>query len=221
VHDRSSRKKLTSASAVAFAGTTLFDHVARVVCSAEAVPRKELYESWQMATRVRRHLQCGQGGRIVDLACGHGLLGMLCLLLDDKATASVGIDRRIPPSAHAMSAVFTTAFPRFAGRVSTIEADIATASLTANDVVVSAHACGPLTDTVIAAAIDVGAAVAVMPCCHREGIVAHALRGWMDNALAQDAARAVRLSADGRKVWTTTIDDDVTEKNRVLLASAR
>jgi hypothetical protein len=53
----------------------LFDRVARVVCEADCLPRKELFESWEVARRTRRRFR---GGRVVDLAAGHGLVGHLC-----------------------------------------------------------------------------------------------------------------------------------------------
>jgi hypothetical protein len=35
------------------------------------VPRKELFETWEIARRARRRFR---GGRVVDMAAGHGLL---------------------------------------------------------------------------------------------------------------------------------------------------
>ena len=67
--DLSSRSRLTRRDLPRFTGETLFDRVARVVCEAECLPRKELYEAWEVARRVRRRMR---GGRVVDLACGHG-----------------------------------------------------------------------------------------------------------------------------------------------------
>ena len=82
--DRSSKNRLTERMLPRFSGTTLFDNIARAVCRAGCLPRKELYENWEVARRVRRRFR---GGRIVDLAGGHGLLAHLLLLLDDKQVA--------------------------------------------------------------------------------------------------------------------------------------
>jgi hypothetical protein len=65
-----------------FPGTTLFDRLARAVCHAGCLPRKELYEAWEMARRVRRLFR---GGRIVDLGGGHGLLAQALLLGEPEA----------------------------------------------------------------------------------------------------------------------------------------
>ena len=56
----------------------MFERIAREVCQAECVPRKELYEAWEVARRARRRFR---GGRVVDLACGHALVAHILLLL--------------------------------------------------------------------------------------------------------------------------------------------
>ena len=80
--DPGSRKRLTPRSVKNFPGESLFAHLARAVCQADGLPRKELFEAWEMARRVRRQLR---GGRVVDLAAGHGLLAWTLLLLDDSS----------------------------------------------------------------------------------------------------------------------------------------
>jgi hypothetical protein len=64
------RTRLSPRDLGRFPGDSLFDRVARVVCAADCLPRKELYEAWEVARRVRRRLR---GGRVLDLECGHGL----------------------------------------------------------------------------------------------------------------------------------------------------
>jgi hypothetical protein len=71
IHRLSSRERLTPHDLHRYQSPSLFDHVARVVCEASCLPRKELYESWEVARRARRRFR---GGRVVDLACGHGLI---------------------------------------------------------------------------------------------------------------------------------------------------
>src|SRR5690242_16478297 len=80
---RSSRGRLTTRDLARFPSETLLDRVGRAVCQAGCLPRKELYEAWETARRVRRLFR---GGRIVDLAAGHGLLAQLMLILDRKST---------------------------------------------------------------------------------------------------------------------------------------
>jgi len=112
--DRSSRNRLTEKLIPLFSGDTLFEAIARSVCRAGCLPRKELYEAWEVARRVRRRFR---GGRIVDLACGHGLLAMILLLLDDSSPEALAVDRRIPESAVTLAQSLTAAWPRITGRV--------------------------------------------------------------------------------------------------------
>lgn len=213
--DHASRNRLTERQIERFPGTTLFDRVARAVCRAGCLPRKELYEAWEVARRVRRRCR---GGRIVDLACGHGLVASLLLLLDDSSPAAVGIDRQLPPSAAKLQAVLEEEWPRLAGRVTLEAGEIEDVNLSAEDLVVSVHACGALSDTVLDRAIAARARVALLPCCHDlKGEGGAALRGWLDGALAMDAERALRLQAAGYKVLTQTIPVEITTKNRLLL----
>jgi hypothetical protein len=106
------------------------------------------------------------------------------------------------------------------GRVAFIEGRIEDFELHRGDTVVSAHACGALTDTVIERAIAVGAGVCVLPCCHQVD-PHHPLAGWLDPALATDVDRAVRLRAAGYDVRTQQIPAQITPKNRLIIASPR
>jgi SAM-dependent methyltransferase len=213
--DVSSRVKLKPTTAHHFAGTTLFDRIARVLCEASCLPRKELYESWEVARRVRRRFR---GGRVVDLACGHGLVAHILLLLDDTSERAVCIDRRIPPSARAVADVLARAWPRLEGRIRFEEGDLGAIALSASDLVVSTHACGALTDRVLEVAAEARARVAVLPCCHDAKTCATGgLEGWLDPSLAIDATRAQRLVLRGYRVITQRIPEAITPKNRLLL----
>lgn len=211
------RGRLRPGSSRHFASESLFDRIARVVCEADCLPRKELFESWEVARRTRRRFR---GGRVIDLACGHGLVAYLMLLLDDTSPAAIGIDAKVPKSAPKLAAAMERAWPRLAGRVEVIEGDVADVALGPEDLVVSAHACGALTDVVLARAIAARARVAVLPCCHdAETCDAGALAGWMDAPLAIDATRARNLSAAGYDVFTQTIPAAITPKNRLLMGT--
>jgi len=214
--DRASRNRLTERLLPQFQAETLFDAVARAVCRAGCLPRKELYEAWEVARRVRRRFR---GGRIVDLACGHGLVAQLLLLLDDSSPGALAVDLRLPASAATLAAALEQAWPRLRGRVQFLEADLQDVPLSRGDVVVSAHACGGLTDRILERAVAAGARVAVLPCCHdlKQGDLG-GLEGWLDGPLAMDATRVARLRAQGYRVVTQLIPGDITPKNRLLLA---
>lgn len=215
--DRSSKNRLNERLLSQFPGDTLFNAIARAVCKAGCLPRKELYESWEVARRVRRRFR---GGRIVDLACGHGLLAMILLLLDDSSPEALAVDRCIPESATALYAKLADAWPRLVGRVRFVESELEEVPLHQDDVIVSAHAYGGLTDLVIERAISAGTRIAVLPCCHNlDGADLGGLQGWMDGPLAMDAARVARLRAQGFQVHTQLIPGDITPKNRLLMAA--
>lgn len=213
--DRGSRNRLTPAMAPRFAADTLFDRVARAVCQANCLPRKELYEAWEVARRVRRRFR---GGRVIDLACGHGLLAQLMLLLDDSSPLALAVDRTMPASAARLAAVLAQQWPRLQNRVRFQVADLKTLPIQAGDLLVSVHGCGELTDLVLDLAIAARARVAVLPCCHRlDGADLGGLEGWMDGTLAMDVTRAHRLRRAGYQVQTLRIPEEITPKNRLLL----
>ena len=214
--DRSSKARLTRHDLGRFPDDTLFHRIARVVCHTGVLPRKELYEAWEVARRVRRRFR---GGRVVDLCAGHGLLGQIMLLLDDSSPDALLVDPMFPPSAATFIDAITSEWPRLTGRVTRHEGALDTTALNAGDVVVSVHACGALTDRVIATAAAAGARLAVLPCCHDlDNADDGALAGWLAGPLAVDVTRAVRLRAQGWTVWTQTIPAEVTPHNRLLLA---
>jgi hypothetical protein len=214
--DHSSRNRLTDRQLDRFPGETLFERIARAVCHAGCLPRKELYEAWEVARRVRRRFR---GGRVIDLACGHGLLSSILLLLDDSSPQALGIDRALPESAAKLQTVLEASWPRLRGRVALRCGEIDAVEVTADDLVVSVHACGGLTDRVIDLAIQARARMAVLPCCHDlENGDCGGLRGWLDGPLAMDVTRVTRLQAAGYRVVTQTIPAEITPKNRLLLA---
>ena len=210
-----SKNRLTRHDLGRFEGRTLFDRIARAVCQAECLPRKELYEAWETARRVRRIFR---GGRVVDLAGGHGLAGQMLLILDDSSPSALVVDREIPASTPTLHASLVESWPRLAGRVEFSAGQLDDVTLRQTDLVVSVHACGALTDIVLDRAIAARARVAVLPCCHdARACDTGGLDGWMDAALAIDATRAARLARAGYRVRTQAIPEAITPKNRLLL----
>jgi hypothetical protein len=207
--------RLTHHDAGRFPSDSLFDRLARAVCDAGCLPRKELYEAWEVARRVRRRIR---GGRVVDLAGGHGLLAHVMLLLDQTSPRALVVDASLPPSHARVHGALVAQWPHLARKVTFEERDIDEIGVTAGDVVVSCHACGMLADNVLDVAIAARARVGVLPFCHDHRYCdTGQLDGWMPADLAIDAVRAARLRAAGYRVWTTTIPADVTPRNRLLI----
>jgi hypothetical protein len=187
----------------------------RAVCRAECLPRKEFFETWEMVRRVRRRFK---DRPVVELAAGHGFLSMLLVILENGIPAAACYDIHKPLSHDKLMAAMTPEWPRLEGRVIYEERRIEDVELTPEEVAVSVHACGGLTDQVLDLALAARAGVAVLPCCHALKKSDDAgLSGWMEGTLAVDAARAARLSAAGYKVITTTIPEDITPRNRLLM----
>jgi hypothetical protein len=212
-----SRGRLTHRDVDRFPGGTLFDRLARTVCQAGCLPRKELYEAWEVARRTRRLFR---GGRVLDVAGGHGLLAHVMLLLDDSSPSAIVLDRTLPPSSAKLHEAIVAAWPRLSGRVTFVEKPIHHVEIVDTDVVVSSHACGALTDFVLRGAASARARVAVLPCCHdlHEGNDG-GLAGWVDGAAAIDIVRAMRLAQQGYRIWTQSIPAGITPKNRLLLGA--
>src|SRR4029077_6805760 len=109
----SSHGRLTDRDVDRFPGEMLFDRMARAVCYAGCLPRKELYEAWEVARRVRRLFR---GGRVIDLGAGHGVLAQLMLLLDDSSPTALVVDTTLPKSSGTLHEVLVDAWPRLEGR---------------------------------------------------------------------------------------------------------
>ena len=213
--DPSSKDRLTDHDLGRFPGDTLFHRLARAVCHAGCLPRKELFEAWETARRVRRVCR---GGRVVDVGGGHGLLAHAMLLLDDSSPEAIVVETTIPPSSARLHEVLAAAWPRLSGRVTFLPARIEDVALDSGDVVVSVHACGDLSDLVLERAAGARARVAVMPCCHDLGANDQGdLTGWVDGPLAVDVVRALRLKARGYRIRTQSIARAITPKNRLLI----
>jgi hypothetical protein len=213
--DPSSKDRLTEHDLGRFPDDTLFHRLARVVCHAGCLPRKELFEAWETARRVRRVCR---GGRVVDVGGGHGLLAHAMLLLDDSSPEAIVVDTAIPPSSARLHDELTAAWPRLSGRLTFVSAPVEDVALGSDDVVVSVHACGRLSDVVLDRAAAARARVAVMPCCHDLELNDQGdLAGWMDGPLAVDVVRALRLKDQGYRIRTQSIARTITPKNRLLI----
>jgi hypothetical protein len=212
-----SRERLTDYDLDRFPEDTLFHRLARAVCHAGCLPRKELYEAWETARRTRRLFR---GKRVFDLAGGHGLLAQVMLLLDDSSPCAFVVDTTLPPSHVALHEALLTTWPRLRGRIEFVEGPLDAVEVLPADIAVSIHACGDLTDRVLECAVGARARVAVLPCCHDFATCdAGRLAGWVEQSLAIDVLRATRLEQQGYRIWTQTIRSDITPKNRLLLGA--
>ena len=192
----------------------LLAEVGRAVCTAEVLPRKELYEAWEVATRIDAAFPTAT--RIADLAAGHGLLAWLLLLLareGGRRRTGVCVDVRMPVSAETLGDAITRRFPDVASDFHYVEGGIEAIEPSPSVLLTAIHACGPLSDDVLHAALGSGAAVALLPCCHSlrkqrltadsgpayEALAASAAERGMSSAL--DEARIAKMVAYGSETW--------------------
>ncbi|GAX84035.1 hypothetical protein CEUSTIGMA_g11459.t1 [Chlamydomonas eustigma] len=89
--------------------------------------------------------------------------------------------------------------------------------------IIALHACGILTDTVLALAVSLKAPVAVLPCCYTGTAksVPLGVRRAMGVELASDVDRSYRMEAAGYVVDWSAIPGVVTCANRILIAEGR
>jgi hypothetical protein len=217
MHGLGSRHKLTPWHAHLYSGDTVLDALGRALCTARCLPRKELHEAWELAALVRAQFTGVR--RIVDLCCGFAVLPHVMLLLDDDVTThALAVDVKLPQNHLRVHQAITAAFPQLRGRVQFTQAPLDRVALQEGDLVVSVHACGALTDAVLAHAAAAHVPVAVLPCCHVTRFRAD-LVDVADPANVIDDERAARMTTGGYRVISERIPEAVSPKNRVLLAA--
>ncbi len=140
------------------------------------------------------------------------------LILDDSSETAIAVDNNIPLNAGKLSAALIATWPRLQNRIVYKQMPLEKIAVLPDDLVVSAHACGSLTDLIIAKAVAQHARLAVLPCCHNlKESSTDGLEGWMDKTLAVDTVRAVLLKSRGYRIVTQEIPSDITPKNRLLM----
>ncbi len=211
-----SRGRLTNRDIDRFPDGTLFDRLARTVCQAGCLPRKELYEAWEMARRVRRLFRGGRvarpGRRTRPARPSHAAARRFFAGRARRST------KRCRASSAKLHEVLVAAWPRLSGRIAFVASALDDVEILDTDIVVSSHACGALTDRVLARAAAARARVAVLPCCHDlDAGDDGGLSGWVDGAVAIDIVRAMRLAAAGLSHLDAGDSRGITPKNRLLL----
>ena len=178
---------------------------------AGCLPRKELYETWEMARRVRRRFR---GGRVIDLGGGHGLLAQVMLLLDDSSPNALVVDTALPASSGRVHQVLTQAWPRLTGRITLSPARWRTPRFSPPTSSSRAMRAGA---SLIGCSSGPSPRGHGWPCCHvLTAGDAGQLAGWVDGPLAIDIAQAMRLQQQGCRIWTQVIPADITAKHRLL-----
>lgn len=186
------------------------DRVARAVCEARCLARRELFESWSFVDKVRRHLDAPA---VWDLGAGHGLVAMLLAILEPGLREVRAIDRRKPESFEKLRAALAAVWGERLAKVVYEVRRLDRLEPPGERVFVTAvHACGRRTDEAIDLALAARSSVALLPCCHDASIHAlpGALLGRWSKRDAVDLTRIFRLDAAGYRTLSRRVDDGVT-----------
>ena len=211
--------KLTDAH---FNSGSLQDTFLRAIAAERLLPIKEVLETFEFFARIRRDTKTSF---VADLCCGHGLLGILFAMFERKVDRVRLVDKRDPESRQKLLAVATRVAPWVADKV---EHDISKISVDDDWIepgcaIVSAHACGSLSDLCIDIAIRSGGPVAILPCCYprRACQAPLAVQTAFGLNAAFDIDRTYRLEAAGYRVRWAEIPPEITPMNRVLYAQRK
>lgn len=198
----------------------------RSLAQAEAIDVKEFFESTEMYLRTRRRIR---RATVVDLACGHGLTGLLFAAYEPAVERVLLVDTRRPQSFDKLLGAVEVVAPWVRSKVTFLECPIEDAiergALRDDGSVgcLAVHACGRATDACLEVASDLHAPIAALPCCYT-GTASGAPRGVrraMGVAAAADIDRSYRMQARGFHVDWAAIPREITPLNRILVAEPR
>lgn len=174
---------------------------------------------------------------IYDLCSGHGLTGMMFVACNPprgnyrQLVRAVLVDQSKPQSHNVLREIISEVCPWVTADTIQFE----TCSLEdfkskTNDmegnasIVISTHACGSLTDTVLSYAVDKHAsAVAVMPCCYTgtDQGTPYGLRRMLGVSLSADVRRSFYLQDHEYHGDFATIPKAITPMNRIIVGEKR
>jgi len=205
-----------------FQSDTLQDKLLRAMAKERMIPIKEVLESFEFFSRIRKTVR---SEFVVDLFCGHGLLGMLFAIFEPNVERVLLIDRKQPDSQARLIKIISEVAPWAIEKIETRKAEISADDdwITDGCTIVSSHACGVLTDMCIEIAIKSEGAIGLLPCCYpRRGCRApQAVQKAVGMTMAYDIDRTYRLEQAGYLVRWTEIPKDITPMNRVLIGKRK
>lgn len=211
--------KLTDAH---FNSDSLQDTFLRAIAAERLLPIKEVLETFEFFARVRRDTKASF---VADLCCGHGLLGILFAMFERKVDRVRLVDKTDPESRQKLLSVATQVAPWVAAKVvhNTSAIGVDDDRIEPGCAIVSAHACGSLSDLCLDIAIRSGGPVAILPCCYPRSACRAplALQTAFGLEAAFDIDRTYRLEAANYRVRWAEIPREITPMNRILYAQHR
>ena len=215
--DPHTRSKTGTRARDLFTGDRLNEKLALALIDARVLPFKEILESFEFFEHVRRRVWAPQ---VVDLCCGHGLVGMLYGIHLRKVTQVRLIDRRRPASVDLILDALQPVAPWLRAKVVFEARSIDAVTIEGPTAVLGIHACGTATDAVLERALAGRHPVAVLPCCHpKRSLPGPATLGQaLGIGLATDIHRTYRLEAAGYRTRWSQLPSEITPMNRVITA---
>lgn len=205
-----------------FADDTLQNRLVRELAAARLLPIKEVLESFEFFARVRKETRATC---VADLCCGHGLIGVLFAMFEKRVEHVVLADRLQPPSRLKLIEIVSQIAPWVEPKIENVQAKLTpgdgTVAIGAS--VVSAHACGVLSDLCIETAIESGGALAILPCCYPKAAcqAPQSIVAKLGLKTAFDVDRTYRLEAAGYLVRWASIPSAITPMNRIICAKKK
>ncbi|TAJ25296.1 MAG: hypothetical protein EPO68_00210 [Planctomycetota bacterium] len=211
--------RIDARALAAAGGARLEDKLVRALIAREALPAKEVWESFEVFARARRALR---GKCVVDVCCGHGLAGLLFAVFERSLDEVVLVDEREPANHAAVLAAVADVAPWVPAKVRWVRASLKSAlpALPRGAALLAVHACGVRTDRALEAAIAARVPLVAVPCCY-EGTAHRLSRGLVQAlgvVLAVDVDRTYRLERAGFRVRWTSLPAAITPMNRVIVA---
>ena len=216
---RSNNKLSEKAAATYFGSDSLQDTLMRAIAGQRILSIKELMEAFEFFARTRKTTKANC---VADLCCGHGLLGLLFAIFERKVERVILVDKIEPESRTKLIAVAAKVAPWIIDKVDSREAKLDTVQdhLPVGCSVVSAHACGVLSDRCIDIAIKIEGRLAILPCCYPKSScdAPPAIQTEFGLKAAYDIDRTYRLQSAGYLVRWMEIPTEITPMNRILIA---
>jgi hypothetical protein len=231
-------------------GDVLFDEFATAVCNAGVVARKEVFETWASALHIHDFFFNRRSNkslrRVADIAAGHGLLAWALLILDDEQRklhnddipplTAFCLDVQMPKSAELIQSSMLERFTHLENQFDYVEGRLEQLVPHKSCLLAGVHACGTLSDVLVATAAEQGIPLALVPCCHSRKVkvlqscaspyakkeydaILNTKDKIPDLANRLDAARVVALKNSGLDVVEASIPSLFTDKNRLIMAT--
>lgn len=205
-----------------FKGNSLQSKILKVLADAQLLPIKEVLECFEYFAQIRKHVR----SRVMcDLCCGHGLLGVIFAVFEKDVEKVYLVDKVEPPSRQKLLSEIITVAPWIEQKIINVSEEISSNSqwLEEGMSIVSAHACGSLTDLCIDVAFKVKGNIAILPCCYpkKKCPAPQAIQDDLGFETAFDIDRTYRLKNADYHIRWQSIPAEISPMNRVIVGKKK